>query len=105
MDAPTLEYARPQRQNPSRVLRNVALAASLSATPVLAISLAMYYRLNPTFRTVQLGLAWSSMALGAVGLLASAVAWARNRRGRGEIVAVLASLVYSVALYAAFEYD
>ena len=100
-----LEYASPPppRAIPGWVTR-MALASSLAAVPLLGVSYAMYVWLRPALRPVQLALIWTSMGLGAVGLVAAVLAWVGNRGGRREIIAVAVALAYAAVLGVAIKY-
>ena len=97
-----LDYApAPPKRRFARAA-DVAFVTSLAAWVALGVSLLMYVnRPGGMVRTVQIALAWTSMALAAVGLVAAVLACFVKPRGVRLWLAFAALVGYAIALVAA----
>ena len=104
-----LECAQAPAEGRGGRLRNWALAVSLAAPVSLLVSVAMYLVIQQAgrfevVRPLQVALAWASVYIGAVALVLSVIAVARNPRGGREIASLAASLVHAAMVLAAVKY-
>ena len=96
-----LEYAErpapPRPQWPAKL----ALGLSLVAPACLLVSVTMYqFRL---WRDFQVMLAWTSIVVGAVALVAAIIVMIRNPRGGREITSLAAAVVHAALVLAVLD--
>ena len=100
-----LDYAPPQPKPRLRRAADVALVTSLAASVSLAVSLVMYVNLRlgaGTIRMVQIALAWTSMALGLIGLVAAVLGCFTKPRTARLWLSFAVLVFYAIGLVAAF---
>ena len=97
----TVNYAMEPRRRPPIL----ALSSSLITLILFAVLLCVAVELLPCNWLMGAILTYVTVSLGIVGSILSAIAWVANRRGRYEIMAVAASLIYLMWFVAAFVFS
>jgi hypothetical protein len=97
-----LEYAELPAPPRPRWPAKLSLGLSLVSPACLLVSVAMYqFRL---WRDFQVMLAWTSIVVGALALVAAIIVMIRNPRGGREITALAAAVVHAALVLAVLKY-